>query len=297
MDNKKYIKEITDKMLDLIKELDEESLFEFNIIVDELLNERTEMFGENPDFVSMNIKNKIYPGMYVYILFTVDMITTKRWEYWSDALYKNNISKDIPQVNFDNVMTSKGNEVKKMLRSCIDVPHVSKATSFNNFINYLLYCLTPLSYYEGDNIEQQQDQAQKRISGIDDKSLNNYYENFCLEAMMLYPGDYLGDLAAEYLGDNGTDYFPTPHHVVDLMLRITMSDDDKDKNKTKVVCDPCAGSSRMLLYASNYSLCLYSQDISQIMVNVSTVNGFLYMPWMVCNTKEMRELLTELEHS
>lgn len=297
MDNRKYIEEITQEMINLIEELDEESLIEFNFLVDELMNERIEIFGENPDFASMNIKDKIYPGMYAYILFMTDMLTTKRWRYWSDALYKNDISGDIPQINFDNVMTSQGNKVKNMIKNCIETPYTHGATAFNNFINYLLYCLTPLNYYEGDNIEEKQNQAQKRISSIDDKSLEIFYENFSLESLLLYPGDYLGDLAAEYLGDNGTEYFPTPHNVVNFMVQITMSDDDKNNNKTKTVIDPCAGSSRMLLYASNHSLCLYAQDISQSMVNVSTVNGFLYIPWMVCNTKEMKELLTESEHS
>lgn len=296
MDNRKYIEEVTQEMIDLIEKLDEESLIEFNFLVDELMNERIEIFGENPDFASMNIKDKIYPGMYAHILFMIDMLTTKRWKYWSDALYKNDISGDIPQIDFNNVMTPKGNEVKKMIRNCIETPYTHGSTAFNNFINYLLYCLTPLNYYEGDNIEEKQNQAAKRINSIDDKSLQFFYENFCLEAMMLYPGDYLGDLAAEYLGDNGTDYFPTPSHVVDMMIRMVIGN-DKNNNKTKTVCDPCAGSSRMLLYASNHSLCLYANDISLNMVNVSTVNAFLYMPWMVCNTKEMRELLSESEHS
>jgi hypothetical protein len=45
--------------------------------------------------------------------------------------------------------------------------------------------------------------------------------------------------------------------------------------------DPCLGTGRMLLHASNYSLRLYGQDINETCVKASLVNGYLYAPWMV----------------
>lgn len=56
---------------------------------------------------------------------------------------------------------------------------------------------------------------------------------------------------------------------------------DGEDLKSKKVCDPCAGTGRMLMYASNHSLFLYGADIDSVCVMATKVNGFLYMPWMV----------------
>lgn len=295
MDNKKYIKEITQKMVDLFEEASDGDKFESLLIREALMKERVRRYGPNPDFSSMKIREKLYPGMYVHSLILIDMFTTKRWKYWLEAMYDIDISKDIPQVDFGNALTSEGEKVKTMLRNCINTQYTHGATAFNNFINYLLYCLMPLNYHKGNTLKEKEEEAEKLIAKIDDKALKNYYENFSLDSMLLYPGDYLGDLAAEYLGSNGTEYFPTPHHIVDFMVQVTMGEGDKDTNKTKAVCDPCTGSSRMLLYASNNSLILKGMDISKSMVDVSMVNGFLYVPWMVSCSDEMTKLLAEKE--
>lgn len=287
--NREYIKQISDELIKIFDKGDDEAKHTAMVYREEYIKERTAIFGPNPNFKTMKIREKIYPGMYLHVLLMTDLFTTKRWDYWLNALYKNDISKDIPQVNFDNVMNHKGNKVKDMLRCCIDTPNGGGATSFNNFLNYLLYCFKPLNYHKGETSKEKEKEANKLLVGIDDISLKNYYENFCLEALLLYPGDYLGDLASEYLGSNGNAYFPTPHNIVDCMVKLIISDSGIDK--TSSIIDPSAGSSRMLLYSSNHSLNLYANDISQSMVNVSMINGFLYIPWMVCNTEEMKNLL------
>jgi hypothetical protein len=40
------------------------------------------------------------------------------------------------------------------------------------------------------------------------------------------------------------------------------------------------GSGRMLLHASNFSLCLYGVDIDPLAVAMCKINGALYAPWM-----------------
>lgn len=294
--NRKYIEEISKKLVSLIEDLSNDDIMSFIALKNELIKERVGKYGPNPDFVSMDIRDKLYPGMYFHNLLMTDIFTTKRWGYWSEILVTKDISKDIPQIDFGNVSTNEGRRVSDMLRYCINTPYTHGATAFNNFISYLLYCLMPLNYHKGETVQEKEIEANKLIANIDDRSLKNYYENFSLEAMMLFPGDYLGDLAAEYLGSNGTEYFPTPHHIVDLMIQITMGEGDKEDNKTKAVCDPCAGSSRMLLYASNNSLRVSGMDISKAIVNVSMVNGFLYVPWMVFVTDEINAILQDKEN-
>lgn len=291
--NKKYIKNIEDTMINLLEKASDEDKYEIGLLYKELMKERTSKFGITPDFSKMTIREKIYPGMYYIVLLTTDILTIKRWKYWMEVLYTNDISKDIPQVSFSNVHSNEGREVVKMLKNCIDVPYTSGPTAFTQFVNYLLYCILPLEYHKGETIEDKLKEAENLIAGIDDRTLQNYYENFSLESMLLHPGDYLGDIAAEYLGSNGTEYFPTPHHVVELMVAITMGDGDKSKLKSKAVCDPCCGSSRMLVYASNYSLNLMGQDISKIMCDISTLNGFLYVPWLVFSSDTIKEVINK----
>ncbi|MBD1995249.1 SAM-dependent DNA methyltransferase [Leptolyngbya sp. FACHB-541] len=47
------------------------------------------------------------------------------------------------------------------------------------------------------------------------------------------------------------------------------------------MCDPCLGTGRLLLTASNYSLRLYGQDINDTVIKAALVNGYLYAPWLV----------------
>lgn len=286
--NKDYIDLINKKMMELFEDLNGDKLEEVLILRNEYVEERRKKFGDNPDFSKMKIREKIYPGMYFYNLIIVDTLTIGRWKYWGDILYTKDLSKDIPYINFKNNDYDRKNQVIDMLRTCIEGNNTSTASSFTNFVRYILYCIKPVMHHEGENIEEKIENAEKLIAGIDDYSLTRYYENFSLEALLLYPGDYLGELAAEYLGDNGSAYFPTPNSVVQFMVEVLFTD---RKSKFQKVCDPCTGSSRMLLYASNYTLRLCGQDINKDIIDVSLVNGYLYMPWAVFITEEIDSLI------
>ena len=79
----------------------------------------------------------------------------------------------------------------------------------------------------------------------------------------------LGQYAAELYGNgkhNPTAYFPTPMHLCDLMVKMLMDKTDK----TASVCDPCVGSGRLLMVASNYSLNLYGMDIDPLILKSAT---------------------------
>jgi hypothetical protein len=83
-------------------------------------------------------------------------------------------------------------------------------------------------------------------------------------------------------GWNPTGFFPTPHPVVELMVRMTMHDAQAEGRdpRTLTVCDPCVGSGRTLLHASNFSLALFGQDIDPLAVATCKINGVLYAPWL-----------------
>jgi len=60
-----------------------------------------------------------------------------------------------------------------------------------------------------------------------------------------------------------------------LMAMMTVGECEK----TASVCDPCVGSGRMLMTASNYSLNLFGVDIDYRILNICKANMWMYVPW------------------
>jgi type I restriction-modification system DNA methylase subunit len=84
------------------------------------------------------------------------------------------------------------------------------------------------------------------------------YRQVNLQPLLEQPYDYLGQHVAtsKARGWNPTGFYPTPHAVVELMVRMTLADSGMDGRDPRraTVCDPCVGSGRMLLHSSNYSI-------------------------------------------
>jgi N-6 DNA Methylase len=126
--------------------------------------------------------------------------------------------------------------------------------------------------------------------GVDDNYQRDFspevneklYRGVNLVPLLESPYDYLGSYVAMHKanGFNPTNFYPTPHQVVECMVRLTMHDLAGEDLRTKSVCDPCVGSGRMLLHAANYSLNLYGQDIDRIAIMMTKINGSLYAPWI-----------------
>ena len=68
----------------------------------------------------------------------------------------------------------------------------------------------------------------------------------------------------------------------ELIVRLTHHDirNEGRDPRTFSVCDPAVGSGRMLLHSSNFSLCLFGQDIDPLAVAMCLINGALYAPWI-----------------
>jgi hypothetical protein len=124
-------------------------------------------------------------------------------------------------------------------------------------------------------------QEEPRLS---DEVNEKLYRQVNLQPLLETPYDYLGAFVAEHKakGWNATGFYPTPHSVVEFMVRITMHDRRADGRDPRLrsVCDPAVGSGRMLLHASNLSLVLFGQDIDPLAIAMCKINGALYAPWM-----------------
>jgi hypothetical protein len=116
---------------------------------------------------------------------------------------------------------------------------------------------------------------------ISEASHEKFYRAVDLRPLLERPYDYFGAHVAANRGTgwNPTGFYPTPHDVVECMMRLTMHDAGKEGRdpRTCKVCDPCCGSGRMLLHASNHSLSLFGQDIDPLAVSMCLVNGALYV--------------------
>lgn len=124
----------------------------------------------------------------------------------------------------------------------------------------------------------------REFPSLSEKTQEALYRTFDAKPMLLAPYDYLGQLMSDNKGRgknaNPSGFFPTPHEVVELMVRMNMAKGDWRELLTQTVCDPCVGTGRMLLHASNFSLRLHGMDIDPNCVLATQINGCLYAPWL-----------------
>ena len=112
---------------------------------------------------------------------------------------------------------------------------------------------------------------------------------FDLPLLQNHPYDYWGDLLAQNAYGKRQGFFATPHTIAEFMAQMMFGGSDaesdaegrKTDTRRLTVCDPCVGTGRMLLHASNHSLRLYGMDIDPTLCLATLVNGYLFAPWLV----------------
>jgi len=117
-------------------------------------------------------------------------------------------------------------------------------------------------------------------TGEPDESHEMLYREFQLPRLQAARADVFGRLFSENIGGgwNPNAFFPTPANVIECMVQMTMHD---GMDKIDSVCDPCCGTGRMLLHASNYSVNLWGMDIDRMCVLATKINAALFMPWLI----------------
>ena len=201
-----------------------------------------------------------------YLLMVDDMFLN-RWDYWLRTIEAGEVlDEPIPQIAWSG---GGHTEPRKNLAACIDHGFYRLSRqSFSLFVEWLLYAF-------GDpGIKGMPRQIDPEVNAT-------WYQTFNLGLFLKHPHDYLGEYAADLYGkgrNNPTAYFPTPMTVSVLMAKMLFSAEDK---KTASVCDPCVGSGRLLMVASNYSLNLYGVDIDANILKVCRANMWMYVPWCV----------------
>ena len=135
---------------------------------------------------------------------------------------------------------------------------------FELLLDYLLYGF-------GDSLI-------KSLEHIPREYLEHWSKIFDLRPFLDFPGDWLGNHYEIHEASSSlkscTGFFTTPPAICKMMVKMAMN----EAHLLDTFNEPCLGSGRMLLEASNYCLNLSGNDINKTLVKISKVNCWLYVP-------------------
>lgn len=203
-----------------------------------------------------------------YLLHADDCLW-QRWNHWFDTASAGKLIGPIPNIEWQR--NAAATKMLERSLSCVtkygDWRGWNSWSAFNYFLDWLLFGFGHSGHRQLPEEKDEHQGASERL-----------YQIFNLETLLAYPHDYFGDLLAENHHGRHVGFFPTPMEICQLMAMMNFGDGD---SRTKTVCDPCVGTGRMLLVASNYSYRLYGADINPTVIKATLVNGYLYAPWLV----------------
>lgn len=194
-----------------------------------------------------------------------------RWRHLLHILEAGHLlDEPVPRIEFVHSQLDAG---QKMLERCIRLIQQQDYswTALQQLVDWLAWGLAVSS----------------RMPPLREETHEALYRTFDLEPLLRHPHDYLGAMLAERHagGWNPNAFYPTPHHIVEFMVRLTLEEQGCDAEtgrdkRLSTVMDPCVGTGRMLLHASNYSYCLYGIDKDALVAMITRINGALYAPWL-----------------
>ena len=215
-------------------------------------------------------------GWLLPALLRTDTLLHGRWDYLAECWEKGELpSAPIPHMHF---LSTPDKATWKMLTASLDaIPNHghggwagwSGSEYFRYFLEWTLHGLGHNGHKEAPKEPSGCEGASERLARV-----------FDLALLQQNPYDHFGDLLAENAYGKRQGFVPTPHTLAELMTQMTIGMSDVD-TRALTVCDPCVGTGRLLLHASNYSLRLYGMDIDPLLCLAALVNGYLYAPWIV----------------
>jgi N-6 DNA methylase len=140
------------------------------------------------------------------------------------------------------------------------------------------------------------------VSRISEKVRDHWYAEFNLAYLLVLPIDWSAFIlqsGPRWMGNGqakwakSTAFYSTPMNLCQMMCSMTIMTAEGDQ-RAKTVSDPCCGTGSMLLPASNHSLRLYGMDIVHDLCLCAELNGYFYMPWLVCQPPGIDEMWIEI---
>lgn len=230
---------------------------------------RTSYIAKRPARADLTLERDIASGWGLGYLMPIDAALWGRWPYWLDALEaRRPPTGDIPQIEWESEPAP---ATLRMLEHVLGELQ-DQGLGYYEAVRYLLEWL--LWSFGDERLDA------REITW--DAKCSICYQLVDLGLLQLYPYDYWGYLLSEIGHGKRTAFYPTPLQVVEVMSRMTIAEAaNDDDTKALKVHDPCVGTGRFLLVASNYSLRLSGQDIDPMVLKGALVSGWLYAPWLV----------------
>ena len=205
---------------------------------------------------------------YVIQLHSIHPEIPNRWEYHFHTIECGLLHDPIPQLSFCHFPDHATlRQIERWIRLIEETS--SGGSSFHSLIEWMAW-----AFGVSDNQPTLDDSLQQKL-----------YRMVNVEPWFCHPYDYFGDILAEQRsrGWNTTGFFPTPHAVCEMMTQMMVNGAETSNGhdpRTRSIMDPCCGTGRMLLHASNYSLNLHGMDIDPLVLTITKINGALYCPWL-----------------
>ncbi len=212
-------------------------------------------------------------GWLLPYLVALDNMFFKRWDYWLRICNTDQIPEEpIPYIRFKPIYEYPQKETQKNLQDCLKYAGYELSYPLESFVDWILW-----GFNHGESCPK-----------ISDKIDDYWYRTFNMGLFYKEPGDHWPDFAMDVMGrNNPLGFFATPGNVVEMMTQMQFGGQPQHQHKRMSVLDPTCGTGGMLLYASNYSLNLYGQDISPLLTKIAKINAFIYMPWVVSKPKHL----------
>jgi len=236
-----------------------------------------------------NLQRDLSHGWMLPMLLHLDEWLWGRWDYWADLYAATELPEQpIPHLE---LLSAPHPGTRKMLEASLDcIPRHGSWQTWGSW-QYVSYFLEWLLFGFG---HKGQKELPVEPVGCEGASMR-LYQVFALDAMLLWPHDYFGSLLADSSYGKAQGFYPTPHPICEFMTQMTF--DGSRDHRSETMLDPCVGTGRFLLHASNYTLRLYGMDIDGTLCQATLVNGYLYSPWMVRPIPWLDRELACLEHS
>lgn len=172
------------------------------------------------------------------------------------------LDEPIPQINFVSEHAAETREGMKMLEQMVAI--AERGSGYSRGIEAVCEWL---GFAVG---------AASEPSKIKREDQEQMYRTFDAGKWLIAPTDYIGEYMAERSIGKAAAFFPTPMPLCTMMAMMTYGDGD---HRTTVFNDPCIGTGRTALAASNHTLRLTGQDISYLCVLVTKINFAFFAPW------------------
>lgn len=193
------------------------------------------------------------------IALEVETLITGNWYQWLLANAQGKVDvNDIPESKV--TVEGRSNSLcYRMLTKCMDILY-QQGYRITDFVEWIGYALG-IAWFDKPK--------------INDELWGELYRTFNLDLFFFEPADYLSHFVAEHGQSGHLDYYPTPLCITNLINDIATNEGDRTDSQI----EPCVGAAAMFLSSNKVNM--VGVDLSLTMVKVSSIQAFLYKPWLL----------------